>query len=176
MAAYTYGTTAWNIIQAIPLMASPTIILTILSPEVREATVLETYFSRSLGFTLLALGILNLVLTGSIPLSSRLQIGNGVTTDPSDPKAPFAIPTLSITLVYHAVAGFYTYAMWTEEGSFAFGLSTGVSTILAAVGLWCLLFASSDGRISRKTGADKRTSGFPFKNTEAAKKNIGKKR
>ncbi len=41
---------------------------------------------------------------------------------------------------------------------------------LAAMGLWCILFASSSGRISRKTGADKRTSGFPFKNAEAEKK------
>lgn len=46
---------------------------------------------------------------------------------------------------------------------------------LASVGLWCLLFASSDGRISRRTGADKRTSGFPFKNEQADKKRPGKK-
>jgi hypothetical protein len=37
------------------------------------------------------------------------------------------------------------------------------------------LFGTSDGRISRKTGADKRTSGFPFKNAEADKKRAGKK-
>ena len=44
------------------------------------------------------------------------------------------------------------------------------------MGLWCLLFASSGGRITRKTGADKRTSGFPFTNLEADKKKSGKKR
>ncbi|RPB28428.1 hypothetical protein L211DRAFT_833396 [Terfezia boudieri ATCC MYA-4762] len=43
-------------------------------------------------------------------------------------------------------------------------LAACVSGLLAAVGGWCLLFATGDGRISRKTGADKRTSGFPFKN------------
>jgi hypothetical protein len=48
------------------------------------------------------------------------------------------------------------------------------SAVLATVGLWIVLFGSSDGRISRKTGADKRTSGFPFKNTEAEKRKHGK--
>lgn len=30
------------------------------------------------------------------------------------------------------------------------------------------MFATSSGKISRKTGADKRTSGFPFSNKESA--------
>jgi len=49
------------------------------------------------------------------------------------------------------------------------------SSVLASMGLWCILFASSEGRISKKTGADKRTSGFPFKNVEADKRKVGKK-
>lgn len=47
---------------------------------------------------------------------------------------------------------------------------------MAAMGLWCILFGSSNGRISRKTGADKRTSGFPFGNKEADKKRSGGKK
>lgn len=39
------------------------------------------------------------------------------------------------------------------------------------MGLWCLLFGGSNsGHISRRTGADKRTSGFPFANAAAEKK------
>lgn len=38
-----------------------------------------------------------------------------------------------------------------------------------------LLFGSSSGHISRKTGADKRVSGFPLPNIEADKKKAGKK-
>ena len=57
--------------------------------------------------------------------------------------------------------------MWTEVGIFSFGLGTIGSGFFCTVALWCILFASSDGRISRKTGADKRTSGFPFKNNKA---------
>jgi hypothetical protein len=60
--------------------------------------------------------------------------------------------------------------MWTETGVFSFGLGTIGSGFFCAVALWCILFASSNGRISRKTGADKRTSGFPFKNAEAEKR------
>jgi len=52
----------------------------------------------------------------------------------------------------------------------SFGLATLGSGFLAMIALWCILFASSNGRISRKTGADKRTSGFPFKNQEAEKR------
>ena len=47
--------------------------------------------------------------------------------------------------------------------------------LLAAMGLWCVLFATSGGKISRRTGADKRTSGFPFKNAEAYNKKLDKK-
>jgi hypothetical protein len=36
---------------------------------------LEVYFSRTLGFTLLTLGALTVLLTGSVPLSSRLNEG-----------------------------------------------------------------------------------------------------
>jgi hypothetical protein len=71
--AYTYGTAAWLALQALPLIVSPTIIIALLSPDVREPTALETYFSRSLGMTLLALGIMVVLLTGSVPLTSRIS-------------------------------------------------------------------------------------------------------
>ncbi|EAT85468.1 hypothetical protein HBI56_135080 [Parastagonospora nodorum] len=165
---YSYGTAAWLATQAAPLIASPTMIVALLSPEVREASTLEVYFSRTLGFTLLTLGALTVLLTGSVPLSSRLS--EGATTSNTDPKAPYALPTLTITAIFHAIYAFYCYAMWTETGVLSFSLGTLGSTFLAAIAFWCILFASSNGRISRKTGADKRTSGFPFKNTEAEKR------
>lgn len=59
--------------------------------------------------------------------------------------------------------------MWTETGIFSFGLGTIGSGFFSIVALWCILFASTDGRISRKTGADKRTGNFPFKNQESAR-------
>jgi hypothetical protein len=95
------------------------------------------------------------------------MVASGTTTNPSDPKAPYAVPTLMVTLVFHSAIAFYTYGMWTQTGVTSFALGTTFSTLLAAVGLWVILFGTSSGRISRKTGADKRTSGFPFKNAEA---------
>lgn len=71
----------------------------------------------------------------------------------------------------------FCYARYSTSGQTAFILGAVGSGGLAAVGLWCILFASSSGRISRKTGADKRTSSFPFKNQESAsskKKQMGK--
>jgi hypothetical protein len=94
----------------------------------------------------------------------------GATTSNTDPKAPYALPTLTITAIFHAIYAFYCYAMWTQTGVLSFSLGTLGSTFLAAIAFWCILFASSNGRISRKTGADKRTSGFPFKNNEAEKR------
>jgi len=170
--AYNYATAGWMILQSIPLIASPTMMVTMLSPEVRETTPLEAYFSRSLGFAVITIGVLQVLLTGVIPLSASFS-------DPSsnldDPTAPYALPTLVTTGTYHAAVAFFCYTMWNDTGNFAFGLSTIAGTALASVAIWCVLFASSNGRISRKTGADKRTSGFPFKNAEADKKKAGKK-
>ncbi|KAH6663873.1 hypothetical protein B0J14DRAFT_608725 [Halenospora varia] len=177
--SYTYGTAGWLMLQAAPLIVSPTIIITMLSPEVREPTDLETYFARSLGITLLALGVMIVLLTGSVPLTSSFSDTTtaGVTTSLSDPKAPYAVPTLTISLLYHSTMAFYCYARYTQSSQFSFALGGIGSAGLAAVGLWCVLFASSSGRISRKTGADKRTSGFPFGNKESAgakKRGMGK--
>ncbi|CAL3963658.1 unnamed protein product [Diplocarpon coronariae] len=167
---YSYGSAAWLALQAAPLIISPTIIITLLAPEVREATPLEEYFSRSLGLTLLTLGILIVLLTGSVPLTSSISdtTNAAVTSDANDPKAPYAVPTLAISFIYHSAIGFYAYARYASTGQTSFVLGALGSGGLAAVGLWCILFASTSGRISKKTGADKRTSGFPFSSKEAA--------
>jgi hypothetical protein len=84
------------------------------------------------------------------------------------------VPTLTITLVYHAAVAFFSYSQWTLGHSSAYALSMAMHGFFAAVGSWVILFGSSSGHISRKTGADKRTSGFPFKNAEADKRKQGK--
>lgn len=134
---------------------------------------MEIYYGRSLGIALITLAIMIAMLTGSIPLSS--SISEAVTTDDSDPKAPYAVPTLLISTVFQGFCAFYAYTWYTftEQAAFAVGV-IGYS-VIAAIGLWCILFASSHGRISRKTGADKRTTGYPFSNQEASKKHASKK-
>ena len=115
---------------------------------------------------LLTVTAICLILTGSVPLTSSYA----VTPEQTEPKAPYAVPTLMATFALHAALGFYTYAWYSGGGQAAFGLAMVGYSLLASVGLWCLLFERDGGRISRRTGADKRTSGFPFGNTEADKK------
>jgi len=93
-------------------------------------------------------------------------------TSPSD---PYATPTLIITVLYHSLTAFYCYARYSRMNQSGFILGAVGSGALAAMGLWCILFGGSS-HISRRTGADKRTSGWPFRNTEADKKRVPKKK
>ncbi|PQE06433.1 substrate-specific transmembrane transporter protein [Rutstroemia sp. NJR-2017a WRK4] len=135
--------------------------------------VLEEYFSRSLGMTLLTLGIMIVLLTGSVPLTSSISdilpaTNAAVTTEANDPKAPYAVPTLTISTLYHGAMAFFCYARYVTVGQASFALGSLGFGALFAVGGWCILFGTASGRISRKTGADKRTSNFPFGNSESA--------
>ncbi|KAG2419479.1 hypothetical protein HFD88_004275 [Aspergillus terreus] len=170
--AYTYTTAGWLSLQSLALVAAPKLITTMLLDETRPASDVEIYFARSLGFGLLTIAVLTVMLTGSIPLTSTLS--EPVTADDSDPKAPYAVPTLTVTSVFHAASAIYAYTWYLATDKAVFAVALVGSSAVAAVGLWCVLFASSRGKISRKTGADKRTTGFPFKNKEAAKKHARK--
>jgi hypothetical protein len=92
-------------------------------------------------------------------------------TSPSD---PYATPTLIITMLYHSTTAFYAYARYSRSDQSAFVLGAIGSGALAAMGLWVIMFGQSS-HISERTGADKRTSGWPFRNTEADKKRVPKK-
>jgi len=174
---FNYMSSGWMVLEAIPLIVSPTVIIALLSPEVRESTTLEEYLSRSLGLTLIAFSILLLLLTGSVPLTSTLSepAAAPTGTDLTDPTAPYAVPALTISLIYHMAVGFYCYTMWTAGHAYTYTIPVVAHAVLAAVGFWVFMFGASNGHISRKTGADKRMSGFPFKNKEADKKYGGKK-
>jgi hypothetical protein len=73
-------------------------------------------------------------------------------------------------MIYQATSAFHDYARYnsTEQTGYVMGaIGNGV---LACFALWCLMFANDKGHISKRTGADKRTSGFPFRNAEADKR------
>lgn len=130
---------------------------------------LEIYFSRSCGFALTTIALMTIVLTGSIPLTST--VAEPISTDDeNDPKAPYAVPTLLLTTLFHATCAFYAYSWYVYRGNTVLVVGTVGSTVVASIGLWCLLFGSSGGRINRRTGFDKRTAGFPFKNSKAYKR------
>ncbi|KAF5856692.1 hypothetical protein ETB97_007011 [Aspergillus alliaceus] len=199
---YTYSTAGWLSLQSVSLITVPQIMTTLLLDETRSASgechikivkllkatrkwlvrnthpnpsvEMEIYFARCLGFSLLTIAILTAMLTGTIPLNST--VSEPVTTEDNDSKAPYAIPTLIVTSLFQGISAFYAYTRYLSSDQTAFAIGMIGYSVVAAIGLWCVLFASSNGKISRKTGADKRTTGFPFKNTEAAKKHAWKKR
>ncbi len=75
-----------------------------------------------------------------------------------------------VSTLYHAATASYSYSRYYTTGGqlgYLFGcLGAGV---LAAFGLSVVLF-SGEKRMSRRTGADKSTSGWPFRNAEADRK------
>lgn len=133
---------------------------------------IEIYLSRSLGLALLAIAVLVISLSGLLPLTSPTD---AISVDETDTRAPYATSTLLITTLLHGVLAFYNYTCYVSSSQTAVGLGMVGSAIVASTGIWCLLFGTSKPRISSKTGADKRTSGFPFKNAEADKRRTGRK-
>jgi hypothetical protein len=144
------------------------------STATSDITDLEVYFGRFLGLTLVLTAMIMMLLTGSIPLTATAS--EPVTIEDSDPKAPYAVPVLRLTMIFHALATIYCYTSYVSTGQAGFVLGAVGYGALATMGLWCVMFATSGGKISRRTGADKRTSGFPFKNEKAYNKKIDKKR
>jgi hypothetical protein len=112
-------------------------------------------------------------LSGLLPLTSPTD---AISVDETDFRAPYATSTLLITTLLHGALAFYNYTCYISTSQTALGFGMVGSTIVAATGVWCLLFGTGKGRISSKTGADKRTSGFPFKNAEADKRHPERKR
>jgi hypothetical protein len=178
-------------LQATPLILFPRVIISMLSSEMHKyptrecpaqyrhlyitinASALETYFSRTLGFALLAIAVISVLMTGLIPLSTASE---PISLSDADPKAPYAIPTILVTTVFHTVCSIYLYTWYSASGQAGFLLGLLGYAGLATLGLWYMMFGSGPGSISKRTGADKRTAGFPFKNVESDKKKVGKKR
>jgi hypothetical protein len=110
-------------------------------------------------------------MTGAIPLNTVYE---PISLKNSDSEVPYSVPTLLVTSTFHAACSIYLYTWYVSTGQTGFLLGLLGYGSLATVGLWYLMFGNSPGRISKRTGADKRTSGFPFKNVESDKKKIGK--
>jgi hypothetical protein len=137
----------------------------LVATEPRRITDLETYLCRSLGLGLLTLAGVILPLTGTIPLATVEQLDAD-----GNPKAdPYAYPTLLTTTIYHLLSAFYLYTQLTYSWTFAFTCGITASSVLFCFGLWVAMFGGGQSRRSKRTGADKRTSNFPFENKESAR-------
>jgi hypothetical protein len=82
---------------------------------------------------------------------------------------------LLLATFYHGAISFYTYSRYITPKTSQFGylLTSIVTGALAAFGLWAMMFGNGS-HISRRTGADKRTGGWPFKNTVDELKKVPK--
>ncbi|KXX76702.1 hypothetical protein MMYC01_205803 [Madurella mycetomatis] len=166
-----FASLAWLAIQAFPLIIWPSFVSTLLrvdSPQFQygaAASSLEQYFARSLGFSQLALGLLLLILSGALPLNSIVEEST------ANKPSPYANAAVLISSLYHTTCASYAYTRYHRTGQIAYMFGCLGASVLAVFGLWVLMFAGEKGRrVSRRTGADKGTSGWPFRNVEADKK------
>ena len=164
--AFAFGTAGYFAIESFPLILTPKLIVSMAASEPRRITDLETYLCRSFGLALLTLAVLFLLLTGAVPLTTT---ATEETDADGNSTNPYAYPTLIVTTTYHALTSFYLYTQLTYSWNFAFTAGLTGSGALFCLGMWVVLFGAEKGRISKKTGADKRTSNFPFVNTESAR-------
>ncbi|KAL2255002.1 hypothetical protein VTK26DRAFT_4387 [Humicola hyalothermophila] len=178
VSTYCVSSLAWLSAQALPLITWPSFISTLLRvddptsvPGYRAShAALEYYFARSLGLAQLALGLVLLVLSGALPLDSMVESPT-TTEGKAVPPTPYANAAVLLSALYHAATASYAYTRYHATGQLGFLLACLAGSALAVAGLWVLMFAGeANRRVSRRTGADKSTSGWPFRNVEADRK------
>ncbi|KAF5241336.1 hypothetical protein FAUST_4018 [Fusarium austroamericanum] len=161
IASYSFGNFAWLATQGLPLVIWPNFIGSILRSENDPSSPLETYFGRSLGLALLALGLMVVVLSGALPLGTTSDVA------PDGAPSPYAAAAVLISTLHHVSSAFYCYGRyaWTDETGFLLGCAG--STIFATFGIYCVLFAGDKAMTSRYHKFDQSTSGFPFSNSQS---------
>ncbi|EXJ58833.1 hypothetical protein A1O7_06263 [Cladophialophora yegresii CBS 114405] len=170
---YTYGTAIWLGLQAVPLVVFPKLVIMTLAEEGHQTSDVEIYLSRSLGCALMTVGTIIMFFTGTIPLTAG--ISEPVSLGDNDLKAPYARPILLVTTFFHSLSFIYCYTSYVNYQQTGFVLGALGYGIMASVGLWTVIFGDTTARLSKRTGADKRTSAWPFKNTQAYDKRKDKK-
>jgi hypothetical protein len=62
----------------------------------------------------------------------------------------YTVPTLVTSFAYHAAVAFLQYGQAMKGNGAPYYFACVVNGVIASVGLWCFLFASDGGHISRK--------------------------
>ena len=81
--------------------------------------------------------------------------------------SPFANAALVVATFHHASSAFYCYGRWNWTGETGYLLGCIGSSVFAAWGMYCVMFAGDKAMISKYHKFDQSTSGFPFKNKES---------
>ncbi|KAF4975915.1 hypothetical protein FZEAL_7388 [Fusarium zealandicum] len=164
IASYSLGNFAWLSTQALPLILWPSFVGSLLRSENQDASLLETYFARSLGFSLLALGLIVVVLSGALPIDSSSK---ETATSSEDTPSPYASAAVLVSTLHNGLSAFHCYGRfaWTRETGYLLGCVG--SGVFAAFGIYCVMFAGDKAMTSRYHKFDQSTSGFPFKNSQS---------
>jgi hypothetical protein len=118
---------------------------------------LELYLSRGLALAMLALAAVSLLLSGQLPVGRP----DDDAASGSAASAPYRTAAALLTTLHHFAAAFLAYAAWQASGVTALALGAVAGGTLAAAGTLCLVF-TGEGRVSKRTGRDKRASGLLF--------------
>ncbi|ETN44580.1 uncharacterized protein HMPREF1541_10250 [Cyphellophora europaea CBS 101466] len=153
---YAYASSAWLALQSMPLLLTPKLIVALLAPDNHVTTEPELYFCRFLALSQLSLVAFTL-------LSSQ---------------SPYPLTG------YHVSSFIYIYIYYTtltsrlgETPTNTTGLILGLIGygFLCSVGIWVIVFSGAASHVSKRTGADKRTSGWPFGNVNAYNPKVDRK-
>ena len=110
---YAAATAIWTGTQGLVLLVSPTLISTLLKSVPSSPTALESYLCAALGISVMAIGMLSVLLTGSIPLTSSMRSASATNRQDEESGrkgSPYNVPSLVITLVYHTTMSFLMYS------------------------------------------------------------------
>ena len=126
-----------------------------------------------MGFALLMIAMVVVLFTGTIPFTSSIK--EPISLEDNEPKAPYAGPIVLLTTLYYTLSFIYCYIRYVNYQQTGFVMGAIGYGIMAGFGLWAVIFGDTKARLSKRTGADKRTSGWPFKNTQAYDKKKDRK-
>ncbi|CAD0047291.1 unnamed protein product [Aureobasidium pullulans] len=184
---YNQATAALLALEAAPLLLSPSMAAWMASSEPKTVSAFETLVARELGFALLLCSFLALLFSGelhrlwddaeNVPGASATAVSPLYATITHHAVqlliltcAPDSSATTIATLLYHLSTGILMYISSTNAQLSGILVAGALAHMMLGVaGLLVLVFAN-DGKISKRTGADKRTSGFMFKNNAHVQK------
>ncbi|KAI4754700.1 hypothetical protein E4T52_13134 [Aureobasidium sp. EXF-3400] len=159
---YNQATAALLALEAAPLLLSPSMAAWMASSEPKTVSAFETLVARELGFALLLCSFLALLFSGE--LHRLWDDADNVPSASATASSPYSSATTIATLLYHLATGVLMYVSSTSAQLSGILVAGALAhMVLGGAGLLVLVFAN-DGKISKRTGADKRTSGFMFKN------------
>ncbi|KAL8416591.1 hypothetical protein RB596_006944 [Gaeumannomyces avenae] len=171
ISAYSFGSLAWLGLQSAPLLLWPSFISGMLSPEYTATNAAEIYYARQLGLAQLCVGLLTVVLSGALPLTSAADGPEGsispyadavvlVSTLVSHHHPPITTPPRPFTATCASAPAARRASRWAWWGARPWPpLGSGASCSPATRGGGASAPAPTRGRAASPSGTRRRTRG-----------------